>query len=262
MTSLQRLGARNLAILVAVLATTSLVACGSEDDTDGATKDVTLTVFAAASLTDTFTELGEQFESDHPGVKVTFNFAGSSDLVAQITEGAPADVFASADTKNMDKLAAEDLQGQEPQDFASNTLQIVTPADNPEKVASFADLASKGVDLVICAPEVPCGSAARTVATSAGVILSPVSEEQSVKDVLAKVTSGEAEAGLVYVTDAKAAGADVEAIAFPEAASAVNTYPISTVKDSENATLAAEFVELVLSSEGQAVLAAAGFAQP
>ncbi|WP_183407802.1 molybdate ABC transporter substrate-binding protein [Nocardioides marmoriginsengisoli] len=248
------------AVLAALVATTSLAACGSDDS--GSTKEKTLTVFAAASLTGTFTELGKKFEADHPGVKVTFNFAGSSDLVSQITEGAPADVFASADTKNMDKLAAADLDGQEPENFASNTLEIVTPPGNPEKIATFADLARKGVDLVICAPEVPCGSAARTVASSAGVTLKPVSEEQSVKDVLAKVAAGEAEAGLVYVTDVKAAGDTVDGIVFPESSSAVNLYPITTVKDSKNADLAAAFVQLVLGSVGQGVLSAAGFARP
>jgi molybdate transport system substrate-binding protein len=246
-------------VLAGVLAATSLAACGSGDDKGS---DTTLTVYAASSLTGAFTELGKDFEADHPGVKVSFDFGGSSDLVTQIQQGAPADVFASADTKNMDKLTADGLQGQDPQDFASNTLEIVTPPDNPAHVASFADLARKGVALVVCAPEVPCGSAARTVATSAGVALEPVSEEQSVKDVLAKVTSGEADAGLVYVTDAQAAGDAVQGITFPEAASAVNVYPITTVKDSKHAGLAADFVKLVLGATGQRVLVDAGFGRP
>lgn len=250
-----------LVLISLALATTGLAACGSDDSTP-ATADKTLTVYAAASLTGTFTELGKQFEAAHPGVTVSFNFAGSSDLVAQIQQGAPADVFASADTKNMDKLTADDLQGEAPQNFASNTLEIVTPPDNPEKIASFADLAKKGVDLVVCAPEVPCGAATAAVATAAKVTLEPVSEEQSVKDVLAKVTAGEAEAGLVYVTDVQAAGDAVKGITFPESANAVNTYPITTVKASRNADLAEQFVQLVLSTPGQAVLADAGFAKP
>jgi len=259
--NLPRLRSSALVLACLALATTTLAACGS-DDTTSTSKDKTLTVYAAASLTGTFTELGKQFEASHPGVKVSFSFAGSSDLVAQIQQGAPADVFASADTKNMDKLTADDLQGEAPENFASNTLEIVTPPDNPEKIASFADLAKKGVDLVICAPEVPCGAAAATVASAAKVTLAPVSEEQSVKDVLAKVTSGEAEAGLVYVTDAKAAGDAVKGITFPESRSAVNTYPITTVKASKEADLAEQFVQLMLSSQGQTVLADAGFAKP
>jgi len=232
-----------------------LTGCGSDGP-----QAMTLTVFAAASLTGTFTELGRRFEADHPGVKVTFNFGGSSDLVTQIQGGAPADVFASADTKNLEKLIDDGLAGQDPEHFASNTLEIVTPPDNPEKIAALVDLTKPEVDLVICAPEVPCGSAAAKVAEAAGLTLKPVSEEQSVKDVLAKVTVGEAEAGLVYVTDVKAAGDDVLGIVFPESSAAVNTYPITTVEDSDHGDLAAEFVALVLSTVGQDVLAAAGFA--
>jgi molybdate transport system substrate-binding protein len=255
---------RTLATLTAaVLSVTLLAGCGSDDsDKASGSEETTLIVYAAASLTDTFTDLGEQFEKDHPGVKVSFSFAGSSDLVAQIQQGAPADVFASADTKNMDKLTAEHLEGQQPENFASNTLEIATPPDNPAKIATFADLAGAGVKLVICAPEVPCGSATQTVAKSAGVTLKPVSEEQSVKDVLAKVTAGEADAGLVYVTDVKAAGDAVHGITFPESSSAVNVYPITTVKASKEASLAKEFVDLVLSGDGEAVLADAGFAKP
>jgi molybdate transport system substrate-binding protein len=187
-------------------------------------------------------------------VRVEFNFAGSSDLVAQIQEGAPADVFASADEANMEKLTADDLAASDPQTFASNTLEIAVPPGNPAGIASFQDLAKPGLNLVLCAPEVPCGAAAQTVAESAGVELKPVSEEQSVTDVLAKVTSGEADAGLVYVTDVMAAGDDVEGIQFPEASSAVNVYPIATVADSKNADLAQEFVNLVLGDTGQKIL--------
>ena len=219
----------------------------------------TLTVYAAASLTATFEEIGEEFEAAHDGVEVEFNFAGSSDLVAQIQEGAPADVFASADEANMEKLTAEDLQGTDPQTFASNTLEIAVPEGNPAGIATFDDLAGDDVNLVICAPEVPCGAAAQKVAESAGVTLSPVSEEQSVTDVLAKVASGEADAGLVYVTDVIASDA-VQGIEFPESSAAVNVYPIATVAASENADLAEEFVELVVGETGQAILAEAGFA--
>ncbi|MET3960981.1 molybdate transport system substrate-binding protein [Marmoricola sp. OAE513] len=255
---------RVLTAVAAVSLALTVAACGSDDSDDpsSSTPERTITVYAAASLTGTFTELGKQFEKEHPGASVEFSFGGSSDLVTQIQEGAPADVFASADVKNMTKLTDDELEGQLPINFASNTLEIVTPPDNPAKIDSLDDLAGKGVDLVLCAPEVPCGSAAQTVATAANLKLKPVSEEQSVKDVLAKVTSGEADAGLVYVTDVIAAGDAVKGITFPESSSAVNTYPITTVKDSKQAALAEEFVEFVLSTAGQAVLADAGFGKP
>ncbi len=253
---------RLLAAVIAVVVLAVLSGCGSDDSSDPTPGSVTLTVYAASSLTGVFTELGQRFEAEHDGVTVAFSFGGSSDLVSQIQEGAPADVFASADIKNMDKLVAAGLQGQEPVDFASNTLEIVTPPDNPAEVTRFADLAGNGINLVICAPEVPCGAAAQKVAEAAGVTLAPVSEEQSVKDVLAKVSSGEADAGLVYVTDVKAAGDAVNGVTFAESASAVNVYPIATVKDSKNAELAEEFVDLVLSDAGQAVLSDAAFAKP
>jgi len=251
--------------LAALLLVTATAAC-SDDDPDsadpGGDGGATLTVFAAASLTSSFEQLGESFEKSHEGVQVDFNFAGSSDLVAQVQSGAPADVFASADEANMDKLTADDLQGSDPELFATNTLEIVTPPDNPADVQSLEDLADPELNLVICAPEVPCGAASQSVAEAAGVTLEPDSEEQSVTDVLGKVTSGEADAGLVYVTDVITAGDAVQGIEFPESASVVNSYPIATVAGSENADLAQEFVDLVLSDEGQQVLADAGFGQP
>lgn len=227
----------------------------------GAARDrpPTLTVFAAASLTSTFTELGKQFEAGHSGVKVRFSFGGSADLVSQIEGGAPADVFASADTTTMARLGSTAVH---PEDFASNTLEIAVPAGNPAHVTGLADLAKPLLKLVICAPEVPCGSATQKVAASANITLTPVSEEQSVTDVLGKVESGEADAGLVYVTDVKAAGDKVEGVTFPESRSAVNVYPISSLDDSPHQALAHEFVEFVLGSAGQRVLAAAGFGAP
>ncbi|MGA9746940.1 MAG: molybdate ABC transporter substrate-binding protein [Nocardioides sp.] len=243
-----------------------LTACGGSsgeeaaDDT-GSTEPVTLTVYAAASLTATFEEIGQRFEDSHEGVTVELNFAGSSDLVAQIQQGAPADVFASADEANMAKLTAEDLQGSDPVPFATNTLAIAVPPDNPAGVETLQDLAGD-LNLVLCAPEVPCGAAAQTVARSAGVELEPVSEEQSVTDVLNKVTSGEADAGLVYVTDVAVAGDAVQGLDFPESDAVVNLYPISTVAGSDNADLAQDFVDLVLADEGQSVLESAGFGPP
>jgi molybdate transport system substrate-binding protein len=248
--------------LAALLLVTATAAC-SDDDPDagdpGGDGGTTLTVFAAASLTSSFEQLGESFEKSHEGVQVDFNFAGSSDLVAQVQSGAPADVLASADEANMEKLTADDLQGSNPELFATNTLEIATPPDNPADVQSLEDLADRDINLVICAPEVPCGAASQSVAEAAGVTLQPDSEEQSVTDVLGKVTSGEADAGLVYVTDVISAGDAVQGIELPESASVVNSYPIATVAGSENADLAQEFVDLVLSDEGQQVLGDAGF---
>ncbi|WP_344303330.1 molybdate ABC transporter substrate-binding protein [Nocardioides bigeumensis] len=252
-------------LAVALVTVLAMGGCGSGSGDDGGEdggddEGATLTVYAASSLTATFEQLGDAFEADHDGVEVELNFAGSSDLVAQIQEGAPADVFASADEANMEKLTAEDLQGSAPEAFASNTLEIVVPPGNPAGIESFDDLTEAELNLVVCAPEVPCGAAAAKIAESAGVTLTPVSEEQSVTDVLAKVTSGEADAGLVYVTDVRAAGDGVEGFEFEESAAAVNVYPIATVAASENAELAQQFVDLVLSDEGQQVLADAGFA--
>jgi molybdate transport system substrate-binding protein len=221
-----------------------------------------ITVFAAASLKATFTELAAEFEAAHPGTEVALNFAGSADLVTQIIEGAPADVFASADEKNMAKLTDIDLVEGEPLDFATNVLEIAVPPGNPAGIATFADLAAAGVKLVVCAPEVPCGAATVKVEEATGVTLTPVSEESSVTDVLGKVTSGEADAGLVYVTDVKAAGDAVDGIPFDESGEAVNTYPIATLVDAEAPEVAQAFLAFVTSEAGLAVLAAAGFGQP
>lgn len=221
-----------------------------------------LIVFAAASLKKTFTDIGEQFKTDNPGADVEFNFAGSSDLVAQLTQGAPGDVFASADTKNMDKATQAGLLASDPVNFASNTLTIVVAPGNPKKIASFKDLTQPGLSVVVCAPQVPCGSATQKVEQATGVQLNPVSEESQVTDVLTKVTTGQADAGLVYVTDAQGAGDKVTAVSFPEAAGAVNTYPIAVLKQAKNAELARKFVDLVTGEAGQKVLSAAGFAKP
>jgi molybdate transport system substrate-binding protein len=219
-------------------------------------------VFAAASLKKTFTELGEQFKTQNPGSSVEFSFAGSSDLVTQLTQGAPADVFASADTKNMDKAAQAGLLAGNPVNFASNTLTIAVAPGNPKKIGSFKDLTRQGLNVVVCAPQVPCGSATQKVEQVTGVTLYPVSEESAVTDVLSKVETGQADAGLVYVTDAKGAGDKVASVAFPEAAGAVNTYPIAVLKESKSQELARKFVDLVTGEAGQKVLNAAGFANP
>lgn len=257
---------RLTAIIPAGLLFISMAACGSSGASSNAdapsTAPITLTVYAAASLTSTFTEIGKQFETDHKGVTVKFSFAGSSDLVAQLQQGAPADVFASADTKNMDKASKDSLIAGTPTNFASNTLQIATPPGNPARITKLKDLAKSDVKVVVCAPEVPCGAATKKVEDASGIDIKPVSEEQSVTDVLNKVATGEADAGLVYVTDVKSAGAKVDGVTFSESSAAVNTYPLAAIKSSKNADLAAEFVKFVAGARGQAVLAAAGFAKP
>ncbi len=221
-----------------------------------------ITVFAAASLRAPLTELAETFEQANPGSDVTFSFAGSSELAAQILGGAPADVFASADTANMTKVVDASLVAGRPADFATNTLTIVVPPPNPAGITSFADLAGSGVDEVICAPQVPCGSATKKIEAVTGVVLSPVSEESSVTDVLSKVITGEAEAGLVYLTDARAAGTRVRAVPFSESGSAVNTYQIVVLETSEAPELASRFTEWVTGPGGRRILSAAGFAPP
>jgi molybdate transport system substrate-binding protein len=246
-----------------------LTGCGSGGDSSSAESSPSgtstsgpISVFAAASLKKTFTEIGEQFKTDNPGASVEFSFAGSSDLVTQLTQGAQADVFASADTKNMDKAAQAGLLAGDPVNFASNTLTIAVAPGNPKKVASFSDLTKPDTSVVVCAPQVPCGSATQKVEQATGVDLSPVSEETSVTDVLNKVTSGQTDAGVVYVTDAIGAGDKVTAVPFPEAAGAVNTYPIALLKQSSNPDLARAFIDLVNGEGGQKVLSAAGFAKP
>ena len=219
--------------------------------------DTTLTVYAASSMKSTFTTLGGTFEASHPGFTVTFNFAGSQDLAQQITQGAPADVFASADDANMKTVTDAGLAARNARQYATNRLIIAVPPDNPAKIAGFADLARPGTKLVVCAAAVPCGTATVKVEQATGVTLSPVSEEQAVADVLAKVAAGEADAGLVYVTDVKAAGGTVKGIDFPESARAINTNSIVALKN--GAGLGQEFVDLVLSPAGQKVLADAGF---
>lgn len=246
-----------------VLAATSLLLLatltGCASDTPAGE---TLTVYAAASLKQPFTAIGEQFKTDHPGWSVDFTFAGSSDLVTQLTQGATADIFASADTKNMDKAATAGLLSADPVDFASNTLAIVVAPGNPKNVTTFADLARPGLSVVSCATQVPCGSATEKVERATKVTLDPVSEESSVTDVLNKVTSGQADAGVVYVTDALGAGDEVTKVEFPEASAAVNTYPIAVLKSATDADAAGQFVELVTGETGRKILSQAGFAKP
>ncbi|MDO4918044.1 molybdate ABC transporter substrate-binding protein [Kocuria sp.] len=224
--------------------------------------DRTLRVSAAASLTKSFDELSQDFEKDHPGVHVDVNYGGSSSLVQQLTEGAPADVFASADEKNMEKLTDAGLAKGEPEVFATNVLTLVVPEGNPAGIKSFQDVVDKDVKLVTCAPEVPCGAATEKVEKADGVTLKPVSQENAVTDVLGKVTSGQADAGIVYVTDAKSAGDEVETIDIPKADEAVNKYPVVALDKAQDPELAKEFVDLVTGERGQKVLKDAGFGAP
>lgn len=220
--------------------------------------DTELVVFAAASLNQVFTELGVQFEAEHPGVKVKFSFEGSSTLVDQISQGAPADVLATADTKNMDKAVAADLIASTPQKFTSNVLTLIVPKGNPAKITGL-DASLDGAKLVICADGVPCGTATWKLAELLGVTLKPVSEESKVTDVRAKVETGQADAGIVYLTDAKASAAKVETIAIEHADQARNDYPIAVPTTAKHPELAADFIALVQSPAGQDALTQAGF---
>jgi molybdate transport system substrate-binding protein len=247
--------------LLAIVQFLALAGCGSgaaPDASDEPAQHATLTVFAASSLKNPFSAIGADFEKSHPGVTVRFSFAGSPDLAEQINAGAPADVFATADEANMKKVPT----AVDPEPFATNILEIAVPDGNPAKVETFADLAKPGLKLVICAVEVPCGAATESVAKLAGVTLTPVSREQAVVDVLGKVQSGEADAGLVYVTDVKGSKGAVDGISFAEAKKVVNVYPIATLKGSEHRDLADEFVASVRTGAGHKVLAAAGFGTP
>ncbi|GAA2196338.1 molybdate ABC transporter substrate-binding protein [Sinomonas flava] len=260
---------RLIAAAAAAVGLVALTACGGMTGGSGASSSSvkgSVTVFAAASLKQSFTDIGKKFETANPGVEVTFNFAGSSDLAAQISQGAKADVFASADTRTMDKITGGGLADGDPRAFATNTLVIAVRPGNPAGITGLADLAKPGVKLVACAPQVPCGSAARTAEAAAdngaGITLRPVSEESNVTDVLGKVIAGEADAGLVYITDVRGSGGKAEAVTFPEAASAVNTYPIVPLAESKNVEAARAFTAYVLGPDGRKALADAGFGAP
>jgi molybdate transport system substrate-binding protein len=253
---------RSRARLAAVLAAVALAlaGCGGDEPSGGSSAAPgELKVFAAASLTAAFTELGERFTAASGGTEVTFNFAGSQALATQIQQGAPADVFASADTTNMDKV--RDLVGTQ-QPFASNLLAIVVEKGNPRGVRTLDDLASSDLKVVLAAEEVPAGRYAKQVLDRAGVRVQPVSQEDNVKAVVTKVSLGEADAGIVYVTDVTAGGDKVEGVDIPEDQNVVATYPIATVKASRAQDPAQAFVDLVLSGEGQRVLKEHGFLPP
>lgn len=247
---------RRLRLALAALVVGALVLAGCTG-----TSERRLTVFAAASLTKVFTAFGDQFESAHPGVTVAFTFDGSSGLVDQLRGGAKADVFASADEANMTKAVDAGRTAGEPEVFARNVLTLVVPPGNPGEVTGLDD-SLNGRKLVVCAAQVPCGAATSTLAEKLGVTLKPVSEESKVTDVLGKVTAGEADAGIVYVTDAAGTGDGVESIEIPGADQVVNNYPIVQVEGAPEPQLAADFIALVRSEQGRTVLTGAGFRTP
>ncbi|MFE2721188.1 molybdate ABC transporter substrate-binding protein [Kitasatospora sp. NPDC059327] len=221
-----------------------------------------ITVFAAASLKETFTDLGKKFEAANPGAKVTFNFGGSSSLATSINSGAPADVFAAASPATMKTVTDAGGATGEPKTFVKNTLTIAVPKGNPKHVATLNDLTAPGVKVALCAKEVPCGAAAQTALKAAGVNLTPVTLEQDVKGALTKVELGEVDASLVYRTDVKADAAKIDGVEFPEASKAVNDYPIAALAKAPNKDGAAAFVAYIQSPEAQQVLTAAGFQAP
>lgn len=250
---------RTLVPAVAIIGL-ALSACGSSDPGSGEEGTTTLTVAAAASLTDSFEELKKSFEAEHEDVEVELQFAGSSDLATQIENGADIDVFASADEDNMDKVS--DTVDGTPKVFATNTLTIVTEPGNPQKITGLEDLEQKDLQVVVCAPQVPCRAAAEELTRQQKVTLDPASEESKVTDVLTKVSSGEADAGLVYVTDATSAGGDVETVQTEGADEVVNDYPIAALADSSSAEEADAWIKHVTGAEGQKVLEDKGFGAP
>ncbi|WBB51249.1 molybdate ABC transporter substrate-binding protein [Verrucosispora sp. WMMA2044] len=256
---------RRLALFAALL-TVALTGCGGGETTDarppGGAVTGDVTVLAAASLTESFTRIGEDFEAANPGVRVTFSFAGSSALANQINQGAPADVFASASPANMTTVIDAGNGDGNPRVFVRNQLVIAVPDGNPGGVNGLADLAQPGVKVALCAEQVPCGAAAARALDAAGTKLTPVTLEQDVKAALSKVRLGEVDTALVYRSDVRAADDDVDGIEFPESAGAVNDYPIVVLRNAPNQPAARAFVEHVLSGPGQAVLAAAGFQAP
>ncbi|MEU0093020.1 molybdate ABC transporter substrate-binding protein [Kribbella sp. NPDC006257] len=256
---------RTVAATLTTVAALTLAACGSDEkpaasqaSSSSPAPSGTVNVFAAASLTGAFTQLGKDFEAAHPGVKVVFNFAGSSALAQQINQGAPADVFASAAPKNLDQVTGKGTATT----FAKNKLEIAVPKGNPGKITGLKDFADQNKKIAICAVQVPCGAAAKKVFDATKLVAQPDSLEQDVKAALAKVSLGEVDAALVYRTDVLAAKDKVEGIEFPEADQAINDYPIATLTEAKNADGAKAFVDFVLSAQGRTVLTAAGFEAP
>lgn len=244
---------------IALLAGCTAPAPEATDEPD--TLSGTVTVLAAASLTDVFDDLAEQFMAEHPDVDIVLSYGGSSALAEQIISGSPADVFASANESTMEKVSDEDLAAS-PVIFTTNTLELAVPAGNPGNVTGLADLADPDLTIALCDPAVPCGSASVKLLELAGITASVDTLEEDVKAALTKVALGEVDAALVYRTDVIAAGDDVEGIEIPEAAEVVNSYPITLLADAPNADAAQAFIDFVLSRAGQTALQDAGFSAP
>ena len=256
---------RRFAVVAAGLLAVAVAGCSSSSTSSpsaGSSPSTgTITVFAAASLMGTFTQLGTQFEAAHAGDKVKFSFGPSSGLSTEITSGAPADVFASASPKNMQEVVSAG-DASSPQNFAKNTMEVAVPPNNPANVSSVADLAKKSVKVALCQPQVPCGVVAAEVFKNAGITVKPVTLQPDVKSVLTQVETGNVDAGMVYVTDVMAAGSKVKGVTIPASMNASTLYPIATIKGSKHESIAKEFVDYVLSPAGQQVLTAAGFEKP
>jgi molybdate transport system substrate-binding protein len=261
---------RRFILTIATLAAIAVAGCSSSSSSSGGSAPSaspassptgTITVFAAASLMGTFTQLGQQFDTAHPGDTVKFSFGPSSGLSTEITSGAPADVFASASPTNMDTVVSAG-DAASPQDFAKNTMEVAVPPNNPGKVTSVNDLAKKSVKVALCQPQVPCGVVAAEVFKNAGIKVKPVTLQPDVKSVLAQVELGSVDAGMVYVTDVMAAGTKVKGVTIPANDNASTLYPIATISSSKEKSIAQAFVAYVLSPAGQQVLTAAGFQSP
>jgi len=258
---------RRFAVIAAGLAAVAAAGCSSSSSSSpssagsSAPATGTITVFAASSLTGAFTQLGKQFEAAHKGDTVKFSFGPSSGLSAQITSGAPADVFASASPKNMQEVVSAG-DASNPQNFVKNTMEVAAPPNNPAKVTSVNDLAKKSVKVALCQPQVPCGKVAAEVFKNAGITVKPVTLQPDVKSVLTQVETGNVDAGMVYVTDVMAAGSKVTGVTIPDSENASTLYPIATISSSTHKSIAQAFEAYVLSPAGQQVLAAAGFQKP
>lgn len=253
---------------LAGLAVLLLAGCGTSSTAGSATAtqspqdQTTITVYAAASLQESFTTLADSYEKEHPGTTVTLNFGPSSGLATQINQGAPVDVFASASTRTMDEVVAAGNAEGTPEVFAVNTMGIAVPPNNPAKVTSLQDLASPDTKVAVCQAQVPCGVGAEKVFGNAGITVTPVTQEADVKAVLTKVQLGEVDAGIVYVTDIKAAGDKVRAVEIPAADNATTDYPIVALKSSKDGAAAQEFIAFIRGEEGKRVLAEQGFTSP
>jgi len=268
---------RRLALTVVALAAAAVAGCSSSSSpstpsgsttspaaaagSSSAAQTGTITVFAASSLKETFTELGKQFEAAHPGDTVKFSFGASSALATQIDSGAPADVFASASPKNMNQVVTAG-NASNPQDFAKNVMEVAVPPSNPATVTSVNDLAKSSVKTALCQPQVPCGVVAAKVFKNAKITVKPVTLQPDVKSVLTQVELGNVDAGVVYVTDVKAAGSKVKGVPIPASENASTLYPIAALTHSQEQSIAQAFVAYVLSPTGEQVLKAAGFQQP